>query len=386
MNYREYSQAAPVIVGCGAVSVLGEKLKEHGCKKALIVTDPGVEKAGAAKKAADALKAAGIEYDIFDKVHADPTDDIVDKCAEMAMSIGADCLVGVGGGSSMDTAKAASILTSGNPGPARKYILGTPIAVDTTTPVFLVPTTTGTGSECTTVAVISIADLSVKWSVFVNTTLAIVDPELALTLPSDITASTGLDALAHATEALTNINWDVHSDLMAEGAIRKIGANLLKSYNEPDNLEARTEMAIAANWAGMAFKNPITHVGHAIGDALGCHFHIAHGLSCCLGLAATMKLVAPVVPDRMLRIAQYMGLNVTGNETGEQLGDIVAGEIYELMRKMKVQSLKSLGYTREQIIPLAKDVTENHLAHYCPVEITMEVAEKLMADVYDNYQ
>lgn len=386
MAFQFYSQTCPVTVGCGAVSVLGEEIKKRGLKKPLLVFDQGVKEAGIPDKVIKVLTDAGLSYACFDGVRADPSADVVDACGEKAIAEGVDCLIGVGGGSSMDTAKATSIRTSGFEGDARKYVLQFPIKVETTTPVFLVPTTTGTGSECTAVAIVSIPEKNVKWSVNVNTTLAVIDPELTVTLPQLYTATTGLDALAHATEGITANTSNVHASYMGLGAVRKITDHLLDCYNHPTNINARTEMAIAANWGGMAFNNPLTHVSHAMGDAFGCHFHTPHGLSCSLGLPDSLRLVAEVRRDDMRDIAEAMRIPLTGSETGKELGDLVAEKIFGMMHAMNMPSLKSLGYTREEVVALAKDVTENHLSTHCPVQITMDVAEKLLGDVYDHYQ
>ena len=386
MSYHQFNPSCPVIVGFGAVSVLGEKIKEFGCAKPLICCDEGIKAVGIVEKVTAQLDKLGMEYGVFSGVKPDPSAEIVDEAVEAALKCSADCLIGLGGGSSMDTAKAATIRLSGYEGKTADYILAHPISMDTKVPVFLVPTTTGTGSECTKVAVISRPEYNAKWSVYVKTTLAIVDPELTVTLPKQETANTGLDALAHATEALTSKDANVHSDYLAVGAIEKIAKYLLRSWQNPNDMEARTNMAIAANWAGSAFADPMCHVGHAIGDAFGCNFHTYHGHSCSLGLSELMRLVAPVVPEKMAVIAKAMGLEVCGTETGKELGDMVAEFIYDLMRKMNFVSLKSLGITREQVVGVAQEVVDSHLSSYCPVTLTTELAEKLMGDIYDNYQ
>lgn len=386
MAFQQYNPSCPVIVGCGAVSVISDKIKERGCKKPFICTDEGVYGAGIVDKVAAVLTEGGLEYGVFTGVRPDPSAEIVDQAVEAALKFGADCLIGLGGGSSMDTAKAASIRLSGFEGKTADYVLAVPPVVDTTTPVFLMPTTTGTGSECTKVAVISRPEFNVKWSVFVNTTLAIVDPEFTVTLPKQETANTGLDALAHATEALTSKDANIHSDYFAVGAIEKISAYLVKTWHEPDNLDARTNMAIAANWAGLAFDDPMCHLGHAIGDAFGCNFHTHHGHSCSLGLAEVMRLVAPVVPQKMAIIAKALGLSISGNETGAELGDMVADFIYGLMRQMEFVSLKSMGISRDRVVACAQEVVDNHLSGYSPVKITLEIAQDVLGKIYDNYQ
>ncbi|MCL2126209.1 MAG: iron-containing alcohol dehydrogenase [Oscillospiraceae bacterium] len=382
--YQTFSQPAPIIFGRGAISVLGEKVKEKGCKKALIICEKGIEDAGIVAKAAASLDESGIAYVVFNEVLADPPDSSVDKAGAFALGEKVDCLIGVGGGSSLDTSKATSILMT-YPGPVRNYIVAPPTYIDTKVPLILVPTTAGTGSECTNVAIISLPDKNVKWAVNVNTSLAIVDPELMLSLPKSITATTGMDALSHAMEAMTCINWNHHSDLYAEGAIKKIAANLAACCEDPGNIDARSEMALAANWAGLAFNNPVTHVGHAVADALSCNFHTAHGLNCALALPDTMALIGPAVPERMRVIAKAMGIALGGGETGEQLGNIVAAEIRALMRKIGIKSLSEMGYAREKVISFEPEVTASFLSDNCPVKIDAATAAKLLAAVYDNY-
>ena len=382
---HQFSLSADIIFGWGAVSVLGEKVKELGCKKAMCVSDKGIEGTGITDKVTKSLKDAGIGIVMFSGVVADPPIEVVDEGGELAKREGVDCLIGIGGGSSMDTAKAISILLS-NPGKAKDYILAKPVRYDTKTPVILVPTTAGTGSEVTAVAIISRPDMNTKWSAFVNTTYAIVDPELTLTLPKSVTAHTGLDALSHAAEGMTTKMWGPHSDVFGEAAIRKIAKYFVVAYNEPSNKEARTEMMLAANFGGLAFSDPLTHVGHACADALSCHFHTPHGYNCGICLPAAMKVIAPAVPEKMAVIADALGINLSGKETGAQLGDLVAGKMRELMHAVGLKSLKEMGFKREDVLSFVPDVVSNHLSSYSPVEITEDVAREVLADIYDSYQ
>jgi 1,3-propanediol dehydrogenase len=310
---------------------------------------------------------------------------MIDEASAIARAEKVDGVIGIGGGSSMDTAKAISVLLT-KPGKASDYVLAKPIYIDTKTPVFLVPTTAGTGSEITCVAVISRPDMNTKWSVFLNVNIAIVDPELTVTLPKLETATTGLDALSHAMEAMTGLNWNPHSDLVGEAAIKKIAKNLVTAYNEPNNIEARSEMMLAANFAGLAFNDPITHVGHSAADAFSCHFHTPHGYNCAVSLPTAMALVGPVMPEKMRVIADALGIGLTGEETGKELGELVAEKIRELMRAVELKSLKAMGFSREEVLSLVPDVVSNHLASYCPVKVTDDVAYGVLADIYDSYQ
>jgi len=383
--YVEFSQSAPIVFGRGAVSILGARLQRFGCKKALIICEKGIEDAGIVAKAVGSLDASGIEYAVFNGVLADPPDTVVDEAGKLALEVQADCIVGLGGGSSLDTAKASSILIT-NPGPARNYITAPPYFHEPKVPIILIPTTAGTGSESTTVAIISLPDKNVKSGVFVKPTLAIIDPELMLTLPRSITANTGMDAFAHAAEAITNLMRNPHSDLYAEGAIKKISNNLLKCCETPDDIEARSEMALAANWAALAFNVAVCHVGHAVADAFSGCFHTPHGLNCALALPETMALVSTAVPDCVRTVANAMSLPLNGEETAEQLGKLVADGIRGLMKAIGIPSLKEMGHSREKIVALVPDVLSNHLSTFCPVKIDEESAAKLLGDIYDTYQ
>ena len=385
--FQQHQFSCPVICGWGSLSVLGQKIRELGKSRPLVVCDKGIVEAGITEIVGTVLREAGLEFTVFDGVHPDPSAELVDEAVETGLAFGCDCVIGVGGGSSMDTAKASTVRLSGYEGLTKDYVLAVPLKLETSVPVILVPTTTGTGSEVTRVAVISRPEFNVKWSVHLkNTTLAIVDPQLTVTLPQKETANTGLDALAHATEALTSKGADIHSDLFAVAAIEKIAEYLYKSWSDPEDTEARTNMAIAANFAGLAFDCPMCHIPHAIGDAFGCHFHTEHGHSCSLGLAEGLRLVAPVVPDKMAIVARSMGIPLNGNETGEELGDLVADWIYDLMRRMEFVSLHSMGISREEVVACAKDVAVSHLVAYCPVTINEEIAADVLGRLYDNYQ
>lgn len=386
MAIFQYRQIAPVTFGCGAIQLLGQQAKELGCTKVILVFDKGVEEAGIPAKAIASLQEAGIDYVTYNKVIADPPQEIVNEAGNLARAEKVDGVVGLGGGSSMDTAKGVGIMLE-YPGDVYPFIREQPIYKDTRHQrIILVPTTAGTGAECTHVAVISNKQVNMKYSVFCDPTIAIIDPELAVTLPKDETVSTGLDAFAHASEALTSSIAHEHSNVLAKAALQKIGKWLEVSWNEPDNLEARSEMMLAANMAGVAFDNTMCHTGHSIGDALSCRYHTSHGVSCTLALPATMELVGPAVPDKIKLVAQALNLELRGDESGEEMGKMVAAEICAMMRRMGLKSLKERGCKREDVIALAPRVIANHLTDFCPVKVTLEVAEHMMERVYDMYQ
>ncbi len=385
MNFQ-YMQNCPIIFGPGAIDHLGEYVTELGnIRKALCVFDKGVEAAGIPARAMASLEKAGIACVPFNGVEADPTIGVVDAAGALALENKVDAIIGIGGGSSMDAAKATSILME-YPGPIKKYILAKPITMDTKTPVILVPTTSGTGAEATRVAVISQTETGGKWSVFVNTHLAVVDPELSMGMPPSVTAYTGLDALSHAAECVTDNISNPHNQLLACAAIEKIMKNLYIAWKEPGNAEARTEMSLAANWAGIAFGETMCHVGHALADGLSINLHTPHGYNCAMALPVALEYAAPAVPREIRMVAEAMGLDLTGKETAEELGALCAGAVWDLMRKLEVPSLKAKGFSREQCLKAAEEGYGSHLSTFCPVPVTREAAEKMAARMYDAYQ
>ena len=381
----QYMQNCPIYFGAGAIDHLGEYVSELGSKKAFCVFDPGVEAAGVPARAVASLEKAGIQCVCFNKIMSDPTINVVDEAGEIALREKVDVIIGIGGGSSMDAAKAISILMT-NPGPISKYVLAKPITVDTKVPVVAVPTTAGTGSEATRVAIITQTETNGKWSVFVNTNLAVVDPELTFKLPKHVTAFTGMDALSHAAECVTSNVTNPHNQLFGCAAIRKIVDNIYTAWSEPDNVEARTEMSLAANWAGIAFAETMCHVGHALADGLSIAFHTPHGYNCAMALPVALEHAAPAVPKEIKMVAEAMRIPLKGNESAEEVGHLCADKLWALMRKLEIKSLKEMGFSREEVLQIAHEGSTSHLSSYCPVPVTLEAAQAMAGRMYDMYQ
>ncbi len=380
----DYSVKAPVLYGVGAIKLLGERIRQLGAKKPILICDPHLTPE-IYEKATDSVKAAGLEYVMFKETGRDATIEAIDRCGELALREKVDAIVGIGGGSTIDTAKAAAILLS-HPGPIKQYILAQPIFVPVDVPIILIPTTAGTGSECTQVAVVKRTDLNMKWSVFVKLAQAIIDPELTLSVPPAVTAYTGMDALSHAIEGLTSNNPNPLSHACGLDAVRKIARYLRKAYEDGSDLKARCEMSEAAHLAAIAFDDPMTHVGHATADGMSIVFHTAHGVGCGLALPEVCALCGGVMPEQMREIAEAMGLALRGDESGEELGALCAQWCRDLMHAMKMPSLQAQGFAREQMAEVAKETESSHLSDFCPVKITHEKALAFCYAVYDNYQ
>lgn len=382
----KYTQNCPIYFGLGILDNLGEYVAEElKSSKALCVYDAAMKAAGIADRAVASLEKAGIQCVSYDRVLPDPTDLIVDEAGELGLREKVDVIVAIGGGSCLDTAKAATILMT-NPGPVRNYLVRPPMPIDTKIPLVLVPTTAGTGSEASKVAVIThTGDNNGKYGVFVNTSMAVIDPELTFSLPKEATAYAGFDAMAHAAECVTGNVTNPHNQLLGCAAIRKIVDNLYTAWSEPKNVEARSEMALAADWAGIAFAETMCHVGHAFADSMSAILHTPHGYNCAIALPVVLEFAAPAVPKEIKMVADAMRIPLTGDESAEVVGSKVAEFVWAMLRKMEVKSLKEMGVSRETILAVAEDASKGHLCCFSPREVTLADAIAMAERMYDNY-
>ncbi|MGG1254189.1 iron-containing alcohol dehydrogenase [Brevibacillus agri] len=277
---RIFRYEIPTIIefGNGSIKMLADHVKALGGNKVLIVGDPGVVQAGVVDRLTAPLKAADIPYAIFSEIEADPDISSVEKGTEIAKAEGCDLVVGVGGGSSLDTAKAIGIMLT-NPGHIRDYVGINKVLVQGA-PVIAVPTTAGTGSEMTIWSVLSDKKEKIKLSVgstYNCPTLALCDPELTVTLPPHITAATGMDALTHALESYVNKATQPISEGLSIQSMKMIAKSLRLAVVQGENLQARHDMLLASLIAAMAFNSTRLGLAHALALPLGAHFKIPHG-------------------------------------------------------------------------------------------------------------
>lgn len=344
-----YNILAPVTFGSGAVAETGDVCQRLGTKKALIVTEKALIKLGLVKKVTDSFDKAGIEYAIFDGVEQDAPDYVIAAGADAAKALGADTVVGVGGGSSLDTAKAVSVLTASGLTVEEFLVPGPPVDHPKLITV-MIPTTFGTGSESTQIAVINNTKTHYKTGVGVVPSAAIVDPALTLGLPRGITVYTGMDAFSHAVEALCSaMGENPHSDLLAYDAIDRIVKWLPVAAEEPNNLEARENLAIASNFAGIAFADAIVNLGHAMAHAIGSGFHIPHGVACAWVTPVVLEFMSTVCGDKYRRAAQSMGLDVSEDSPAD-VGRKCAEWVKEFMKKLGVPTSTSFGLKKEDFL------------------------------------
>ncbi|HEY83349.1 MAG TPA: iron-containing alcohol dehydrogenase [Dehalococcoidia bacterium] len=339
-----------IILGNGAVSQVGDEAKKLGGKKALIVTDKGVVKAGLISGVEESLKAQQIAFGIFDGVEAEPPARIVDECAQIIQEKGYDLVIGIGGGSSLDTAKGAAIVAV-NGGKVLDYA-GMDKVPRRGLPKILITTTAGTGSETTRVAVVTDEADKLKKAVYSDFNLAevaIVDPKLMVSMPPVVTADTGMDALVHAIEAYVSVSATPFSDILAIEAIRLIAENLPAAYAKGDNLEARFNMALAATLAGMAFTSAGLGIVHAVSNPLGMTYHLTHGRSNAVMLPYVVDYNKIGSLSRYARIAQAMGENVAGLSNYEAAERLVSS-LFRMLELLGIPSkLSTYGVTKEDI-------------------------------------
>jgi len=302
-----------ILFGLGAVEKIGTEAQLLKAKKVLIITDPGVIQAGLLEGVEKSLQSAGIPFALFDGVEPDPRIEVVEKSVEKAKKEGINLIIGFGGGSSLDIAKVTSILIT-NPGKIDSFF-GIDLVPNPGVPVILVPTTAGTGSEVTPIAILSDTKEKLKKGI-VSPTLfpevAIVDPKLTVGLPPSVTAFTGMDALTHAIEAYYSVNATDITDLLAYRAMELLSKNLRMAYAHGENLAARSSMMEGSLLAGIAFANAGVGAVHAFAYPLGGEFHLAHGLTNTLMLPYLMRYNILGCPYKFAQMAKAFGEKVEG--------------------------------------------------------------------------
>jgi len=302
-----------IILGKDTVKKVGDEVKTLGGSKTIIVTDPGLVSAGFVKLVVDALNEAHIEVGIFDKVEPEPPAHIVDECAKMVREGRYGVVIGLGGGSSLDISKGSAMMAT-HPGAILDYV-GTETFHKPGLPKILIPTTAGTGSEVTRSVVVADERDNIKKVVSSSLAIpevAILDPMLTLSMPPDVTANTGMDALVHAIESYVSVNTTPFAEILAIEAIRLIAHNLPLAYSKGTDVTARYNMLLSANLAGLAFGSGGLGAVHALSYVIGSEYHMSHGRSNAIMLPHVMDFNRSGNLQKFARIAEAMGENVEG--------------------------------------------------------------------------
>lgn len=294
MHSFSFNTCQRIVCEPGSLANVGGLCKSAGINKALIVTDAGIVAAGLLTRLESALRHEGLPFERFTEIVADPPESIVESALAAARACGADGIIGFGGGSSLDTAKLVALMArSGEP---LKDIYGVDQVKGQRLPLVLIPTTAGTGSEVTPVAIVTTGEHS-KMGVVAAQLLpdiALLDAGLTLGLPAHITAATGIDAMVHAIEAFTSVHKkNLYSDMLARQALELLSANIRSATHDGTQPEVRQAMLLGSCLAGQAFANAPVAAVHALAYPLGGRFHIPHGLSNSLVLPEVMRFNAP---------------------------------------------------------------------------------------------
>jgi alcohol dehydrogenase len=375
-----------VVFGDNASDQTGERTKALGCSKILCVYDKGVRDAGLVDPIVKNLEKAGLKVVHCAGVLPDPPDTMVNECGDLARKEQVDGIVGVGGGSSLDTAKAVNVLLA-NPGAITDYYFrpGAP-PHKPGKPLILVPTTAGTASEITHVSVITNTATGTKGGVKGPATIpsvAIVDPLLTVSLPPMITAATGMDTFAHALEAYTSgINNNMMSDLLAEKAIELVVQNLPEAVRNGSNIEARTNMSFACLIAGMSFSDAPCHFGHAFGHTLGAFHHVPHGVGCAIAQPGVIEIVAELMPQKVRRVGELMGLQLNDQLSPVDLGKRVSERVIAFNKEVGIPTLKELHLKESDLILLVEDMTKDVCFNFLPVKLVVPDALKIIGNAY----
>jgi len=349
----EYNNPTKIIYGENSIKEIGLEVDALGCSKALIVTDKGIVEAGLAERVEEVL---GRRYvGTYDKCTQDSGFHLVEEGAAFALEKGADILVSVGGGSVIDTAKAMAVIMKEG-GQLRDYE-GMQMLSRPQTPHIVVPTTAGTGSEATWVALIKDWDQNLKMlfcDYFIIPNLAILDPAMTTGLPPQLTASTGMDALSHAIEAVHALQRQPITDAMALQAIRLIMEYLPICVEQGDNLIARGQQQLAAVMAGIAFSNAQVGLVHAMAHSVGALFEVPHGLANSIILPHVMLFNLEECADRYALIAKSMDLDVR-DLSEEEAGKAAAEAVWTLTKKIGLpQKLRDVGVPEEGLAEAAE--------------------------------
>lgn len=352
-------------IGGGVCAELTEILEQLGLSRPLIVTDKTVAELHLST-IADPLDRARMAWGLFDGVIEDPTDTCLNEGLIAWNSGNYDCVVGFGGGSPMDTAKAVSFM-SVNPGHVRDY--KAPAQIDRCgPPIVCIPTTGGTGSELTRWCVITDTELTEKYNLSglaCVATAALIDWELSVTVPPRITADTAVDSLTHAIEAYVSHRAHPYTDAFAFAAMRAIATHVRDAFRNPDDAAAREALMLAASQAGMAFSNSSVALVHGMSRPIGAHFHVAHGLSNAMLLPAVTAYSIAAAPARYATCARVMGWAEAADSDPVSCARLVE-ELTRLNTDLEVPSMSAQGHDKSHFFDLRESMARQALASGSP--------------------
>ena len=369
-----------LLVGEGTRKEVGKLAAQLGMKRVLLVSDKFLESTGLVKEMSEILEASGIKSATFVDIEREPETGNVINGLNVMQSNTCDGIVSIGGGSSLDTAKAISVLATNN-GEMSDY-MGIGKVPKAGLPHIAIPTTAGTGSEVTRVTIITDPVKNVKMMCLDNAfmpTAAIVDYELTMTLPKNLTSFVGIDALTHAIEAYVSRKANPVSDLFASEAITLIGKNILTVYNNPADKDARSAMMEGATYAGIAFSNASVCAVHGMSRPIGVHFHVAHGLSNAMLLPTVTEYSIAMGMSRYAEVARLMGLR---GQSEKELCEALTAKLHELNRQMEIPTPAAYGIDREKYMSVRESMADAAIASGSPGNNPKVFTREEIVDLY----
>ena len=375
----DHVQRTRLVFGNGRAARAGELSAELGRKRILLVTDPGLGRAGHAATVRESLEAAGLEVVVFDEVIENPTTDCVERCRRAAERGGIDSILGLGGGSSMDTAKGANFLLT-NGGRMQDY-RGIGLAKREMLPLIVIPTTAGTGSECQSFALISDTETHEKMACGdpkAAAKIAILDPELTLSQPRNVTACTGIDAIAHAVETAVTKKKNELSWMFSKESFGLLLPNFATVLNQPADLNARGSMLLGAALAGCAIEASMLGSAHSTANPLTAQYDIVHGLAVGMMLPHVVRFNAELEECRQaydeLALIGKLGQAEDGGDAAEHL----AKRLTQLLEQADMPvTLRASGVEESTLPTLAAEAAGQWTANFNPREVGQAEMESI---------
>lgn len=352
-------------LGRGASGHLLITLQEAGFTRPLFVTDPYMVSSGLLARISAPLHERGIAHRVFDRCVPDPTTESIREAVTQALDFKPDVVIGLGGGSSMDTAKMVAVMVH-REGPIRDFKV--PYRLDTGLPIIAIPTTAGTGSEATAVAVVTDTTTDEKMlcaGLGLMPIAALVDYELTLSMPKRLTADTGLDTLCHALEAFVSRKANPFTDDLARDVMRLVPRWLPIAWAEPNNRDAREALMMAALKGGMAFSNASVTLIHGMSRPIGAHYHVPHGMSNAMLLPTITAWSIPGSPERYAEAAKLMGFAEPDTPDAQCVSALTDG-LTRLCRALEVPSPAAFGIREEAWFSTIETMAEQALASGSP--------------------
>lgn len=378
----QFTAPGKTVMGENALKDSEAAFKALG-KKAFVVTGKNVTKAGIVGKLTDCLEQWHIVYEVFSDITGEPTDQMIETGLKAYRAAGCDFLIGIGGGSPLDSVKAIAMMSVLN-GKMSDY-MGVEIDGDFP-PMALIPTTSGTGSEATKFTVITDTEKNVKMLLkgeALLPNLAVIDPALTMTAPKSITASTGMDALTHAVEAYTSRKSNSFTDMYALSAIERIFTYLPLAYNDGAHQKAREEMAIAAYEAGVCINNASVTLVHGMSRPIGALFHVPHGISNAMLISKCLAFALDSCPDRFAQMAKTIGA-ADAEDSDETASPKFFDALDGLCAKLEIPTLKEYGIPKDQFDSLIPKMARDAIISGSPGNTIKEVKQEDIEAIYNG--